>query len=68
MPLKIKEHRQDKLSVKNTANNLDKELADMPDPLPNYSVFNMIIAGSSGSGKTTATEPLIDTTNVIRLR
>ena len=51
--LEIKEHNQDKLSVKNTANNLDKQLADMPDPLPNYSGFNMIIAGSSGSGKTT---------------
>lgn len=49
----IKEHNQDKLSVKNTQNNLDKELADMPDPLPNYSGFNMVIAGSSGSGKTT---------------
>jgi Flp pilus assembly CpaF family ATPase len=53
MPLEIKEHNQDKLSVKNTANNLDQQLADMPDPLPNYSGFNMIIAGSSGSGKTT---------------
>ena len=53
MPLDIKEHNQDKLSVKNTANNLDQQLADMPDPLPNYSGFNMIIAGSSGSGKTT---------------
>ena len=53
MPLDIKEHNQDKLSVRNTANNLDKQLADMPDPLPNYSGFNMIIAGSSGSGKTT---------------
>jgi hypothetical protein len=46
MPLEIKEHNQDKLSVKNTANNLDQQLADMPDPLPNYSGFNMIIAGS----------------------
>jgi Flp pilus assembly CpaF family ATPase len=53
MPLDIKEHNQDKISVRNTANNLDKQLADMPDPLPNYSGFNMIIAGSSGSGKTT---------------
>ena len=43
MPLEIKEHNQDKLSVRNTANNLDKQLADMPDPLPNYSGFNMII-------------------------
>ena len=42
------------LKVKNSENNLDKKLKDdIPEPLPNYSGFNMVIAGASGSGKTT---------------
>lgn len=52
--LKISEVANDKLKVHNTANNLDKPLApDIPEPLPNYSGFSMLICGASGSGKTT---------------
>ena len=43
-----------KLVIQNTKNHLDKIIvADIPEPLPNYSGFCMVIAGSSGSGKTT---------------
>ena len=39
----------------NSKNNLDGKLAnDIPDPLPDYSGFSMLICGASGSGKTTA--------------
>ena len=51
--LKISE-QPNKLMVQNTPNNLDGLLApDIPEPLPQFSGFNMLIAGSSGSGKTT---------------
>jgi len=53
MPLDIKEHSQDKLSVRNTNNNLDQQITKISDPLPSYSGYNMVISGSSGSGKTT---------------
>ena len=52
--LKISELHNEQLRVHNTPNNLDKPLSpDIPSPLPNYSGFNMLIAGSSGSGKST---------------
>jgi len=52
--LKIVEQPNAHLQVHNTPNNLDKPLAaDIPSPLPNYSGFNMLITGSSGSGKST---------------
>ena len=52
--LKIVEQPNSQLQVHNTPNNLDKPLApDIPSPLPNYSGFNMLITGSSGSGKST---------------
>ena len=52
--LKISELPNAKLKVYNTPNNLDKPLApDLPEPLPNYSGFSMLICGASGSGKTT---------------
>ena len=52
--LKISELHNEQLRVHNTPNNLDKPLApDLPSPMPNYSGFNMLIAGSSGSGKST---------------
>jgi len=50
--LQITEHKQDKLSVAVTPNNLDGKLGDLPDPLPDTSGFNMCIIGSPGSGKT----------------
>jgi len=54
MSLEIKEEPNYKLKIMNSANHLDKKLADdIPEPLPNYSGFNFVIAGSSGSGKTT---------------
>ena len=50
----IKETICKDIAVANTANHLDQPLhKDIPSPLPNYSGFNMAIAGSSGSGKTT---------------
>ena len=52
--LKISELHNEQLRVHNTPNNLDKPLApDIPSPLPSYSGFNMLITGSSGSGKST---------------
>ena len=52
--LEIKEEPNHKLKIMNSANHLDKKLADdIPEPLPNYSGFNFVISGSSGSGKTT---------------
>ena len=52
--LKISEQLNKQLRVHNTANNLDKPLIhDLPEPLPNYSGFSMLICGASGSGKTT---------------
>ena len=54
MSLTISEKQNDELKIRNTANNLDKPLTDrLPDPLPNYNGFCMVIAGASGSGKTT---------------
>ena len=54
MSLKITEEKNEHLKVHNTSNNLDKPLApDLPEPLPNYSGFSMLICGASGSGKTT---------------
>ena len=52
--MSILETPNDKLVIQNSKNNLDKILdKTIPTPLPNYSGFCMIIAGSSGSGKTT---------------
>lgn len=52
--IEIKQYPNNELSIMNSANNLDKVLADdIPEPLPNYSGFQMVIAGSPGSGKTT---------------
>ena len=54
MSLEIKQEKNKKLKIMNTANNLDKQLCDyLPSPLPNYSGFNFVISGASGSGKTT---------------
>jgi len=54
MSLEIKQEKNKKLKIMNTANNLDKQLCDsLPCPLPNYSGFNWVISGASGSGKTT---------------
>ena len=54
MSLEIKQEKNKKLKIMNTANNLDKQLCDsLPIPLPNYSGFNWVISGASGSGKTT---------------
>ena len=54
MSLQITE-KPNQLSLHNSKNNLDKELCkDLPEPLPNYSGFSMLIIGASGSGKTTA--------------
>lgn len=50
----IKKQINDKLFIYNSANNLDKPLAyDLPEPLPNYNGFSMLIVGPSSSGKTT---------------
>jgi ABC-type dipeptide/oligopeptide/nickel transport system ATPase component len=55
MSLQIKETANDNLALYNSKNNLDQILAkDIPEPLPNYSGFSMLICGASGSGKTTA--------------
>ena len=55
MSLQIVEKKNDKLSLHNSKNNLDQTLAnDIPEPLPDYSGFSMLICGASGSGKTTA--------------
>jgi len=52
--IKISEQPNRKLQVHNTPNNLDKPLStDLPEPLPNYSGFSMLVCGASGSGKTT---------------
>ena len=52
--MSILELPNDKLVIQNSKNNLDKILdKSIPAPLPNYSGFCMVIAGSSGSGKTT---------------
>ena len=52
--MNITEHICKDIDIGNTANNLDQQLhKDLPSPLPNYSGFNLAIAGSSGSGKTT---------------
>lgn len=52
MELDITE-KKGKLEVINTANNLDKPLCDnLIEPLPNFSGFQWIIAGKSGTGKT----------------
>ena len=54
MSLQITE-KPNALSLHNSKNNLDKQLCkDIPEPLPNYSGFSMVIIGASGSGKTTA--------------
>ena len=50
--MEIREIKQDKLSVKSSANNLDGKLGDLPRPLPDTSGFNFCIIGSPGSGKT----------------
>lgn len=55
MSLQITEKTNDCVCLHNSKNNLDKILAnDIPEPLPNYSGFSMLICGASGSGKTTA--------------
>lgn len=60
MSLEITQYKNTQLSVMNSANNLDRVLSeDLPDPLPNYSGFQMVIAGSPGSGKTTLLTSLI---------
>ena len=54
MSLEITQYKNNKLKIMNSENNLDKELSnDLPEPLPNYSGFLMVIAGAPGSGKTT---------------
>jgi ABC-type dipeptide/oligopeptide/nickel transport system ATPase component len=54
MSLQITE-KPNKLMLHNSKNNLDHPLCkDLPEPLPNYSGFSMVIIGASGSGKTTA--------------
>ena len=54
MSLEITQYKNNKLKIMNSANNLDKELSnDLPEPLPNYAGFLMVIAGAPGSGKTT---------------
>ena len=54
MSLQITE-KPNKLTLHNSKNNLDHPLCkDLPEPLPNYSGFSMLIVGASGSGKTTA--------------
>ena len=54
MSLEITQYKNDKLKITNSANNLDQMLTDdLPDPLPNYAGFLMVIAGAPGSGKTT---------------
>ena len=51
--MEIKEHKSS-LIVKNSKNNLDKQLDPILSPeLPNYNGFCWVIVGSSGSGKTT---------------
>ena len=51
--MEIKEYKSD-LTVKNSANNLDKQLdPNLSKELPNYNGFCWVIVGSSGSGKTT---------------
>lgn len=51
--MEIKEHKSS-LIVKNSKNNLDKQLDPILAPeLPNYNGFCWVIVGSSGSGKTT---------------
>lgn len=53
MSLEIAE-KVNRLEVHAGSNNLDKELApDLPEPLPNYSGFCMVISAPPGSGKTT---------------
>ena len=55
MSLQISETTNNDLALYNSKNNLDQVLAkDIPEPLPNYSGFSMLICGASGSGKTTA--------------
>ena len=55
MSLQITEKNNQGLSLHNSKNNLDQVLAnDIPEPLPDYSGFSMLICGASGSGKTTA--------------
>ena len=51
--MEIIEHTSN-LSVKNSKNNLDKQLhPNLSEELPNYNGFSWVIVGSSGSGKTT---------------
>jgi Cdc6-like AAA superfamily ATPase len=58
--MEIEINKNNQLEVQNSENNLDKVLhKDLPDPLPNYSGFSMVIAGSPGSGKTTLLNSLI---------
>lgn len=53
--LNIRTVKKTDLDVMQSKNNLDKPLCkkNMPEMLPNYSGFSMLICGSSGSGKTT---------------
>lgn len=52
--MNILEIENNKLVIQNTKNNLDQVIvSDLPEPLPAYSGFCMVIVGSSGSGKTT---------------
>ena len=54
MSLDISTQKNKKLKIVNSANHLDKILAeDLPEPLPKYSGFMWIISGAAGSGKTT---------------
>lgn len=54
--MQIHETANKRIKIHNSKNNLDKPLArkgTIPEPLPNYSGFQMLILGSAGSGKTT---------------
>lgn len=69
MSLNITEHKNKKLKIMNTANNLDKPLAkDIPYPLPPCSGFNFVISGASGSGKTTLLTSIMSANKVNGVR
>jgi nucleoside-triphosphatase THEP1 len=67
--LKITEFANPGLKVFNSANNLDKVLANgIHEPLPNKSGFSMVIAGPSGSGKTTLLYSIMSKGKVNKVR
>ena len=67
--LKITEVANPGLKVFNSANNLDKVLAEgIQAPLPDKSGFSMVIAGPSGSGKTTLLYSIMSKGRVKKVR